>query len=80
MKKWIPIILGSIGSFFILKSLFKVDQEHQKVVILPIIEERVERAIPVKEKATKNPAPNASDALPAQNYIQSGKVNLNSKR
>lgn len=80
MKRWIPIILGSIGSFFILKSLFKVDQQNQKVIILPIIEERVERAIPVIIKVNEIPSPNASDALPAKNYIQSGKVNYNSKR
>lgn len=79
MKKWIPIILGTIGSFFILKSLFKVDQEQQKVVIVPITEERVEKAIPV-EKVAETPAPNASDVDPAGPYLESGKVNLNSKR
>lgn len=80
MKKWIPIILGTIGSFFILKSLFKVDQEQQKVVIVPIAEERVERAIPVTEKATETPSPKLLNNAPAGTYLESGKVNLNSKR
>lgn len=79
MKKWVLIMLGTIGSFLILKSLFKLDKETQKVIILPVIEERVEKAIPV-EKVTETPAPNASDADPAGPYLQSGKVNLNSKR
>lgn len=80
MKKWIPILLGSIGSFFILKSLFKLDQKQQKVIIVPIVEERVEKAIPVIEKATENPAPKALNTAPKENYLMSGKVSLNSKR
>lgn len=81
MKKWIPIILGSIGSFFILKSLFKVDQEKQKVIIVPVVkEERVERTIPVTEKATETPSPKLLNNAPAGTYLESGKVNLNSKR
>jgi len=79
MKKWIPIILGTIGSFFILKSIFKLDQEKQKVIITPIIEERVEKAIPVK-KDTETPAPKLYNNKPSQNYLISGKVNMNSKR
>lgn len=79
MKKWISILLGSIGSFFILKSLFKLDKETQKVIILPVVEERIEKAIPV-EKVAETPAPNASDTNPAGPYLESGKVNLNSKR
>lgn len=80
MKKWIPIILGTIGSFFILKSLFKIDQEQQKVVIVSIAEERVEKAIPATEKATETPALKPLNPVPTQNYLNSGKVNLNSKR
>ena len=80
MKKWIPILLGTLGSFFILKSLFKVDQEQQKVVIVPIVEERVEKAIPVIEKVTQTPSPKPLNLEPTQNYLNSGKVNLNSKR
>jgi len=79
MKKWISILLFSVGSFLILKSLFKIDQEAQKVVILPVSEERVEKAIPVKEKASENPAPKLYNA-PSGTYLESGKVNLNSKR
>lgn len=80
MKKWIPIILGSIGSFFILKGIFKLDKEQQKVIILPVIEERVEKAIPVIQKAIEIPAPKAYNSEPTQNYLNSGKVNINSKR
>lgn len=80
MRKWIPIILGTIGSFFILKSLFKVDQNNKQVVIAPILTEEVRRAIPVKEKVNQNPAPNALKVVPVGPYLESGKVNINSKR
>jgi len=79
MKKWLPILLGSIGSFFILKSLFKLDKEQQKVIVLPVIEERVEKAIPIL-KPNETPAPNPYNNEPSQNYLNSGKVRLNSKR
>ena len=79
MKKWIPIILGTIGSFFILKSIFKLDKEQQKVIVLPVIEERVEKAI-IIEKVTKTPAPSPSDVDLDGPYLESGKVNINSKR
>lgn len=79
MKKWIPIILGTIGSFFILKSIFKLDKEQQKVIVLPVIEERVEKAI-IIEKVTKTPAPSSLDVDLDGSYLESGKVNINSKR
>ena len=80
MRKWIPILLGSIGCFFILKSIFKFDKSKNTVVVAPVKSEEVRIAIPVIEKAVENLAPNASDALSAQNYLQSGKSNINSKR
>ena len=80
MKKWIPIILGSMGCFFILKSIFKVDQEKKQIVITPILTEEVRRAIPVKEKVNQNSTTNALKMVPTGTYLESGKVNLNSKR
>jgi hypothetical protein len=80
MKKWIPILLGSIGSFFILKSILKFDKSENKVVISPIKTEEVRRAIPVIEKVVENPTTNASKVVPAGPYLESGKVSLNSKR
>jgi hypothetical protein len=80
MRKWIPIFLGSIGCFFILKTLFKFDKSNNTVVVAPANNEEVRRAIPVIIKAVENPAPNASDALPARNYLQSSQNNINSKR
>lgn len=76
MKKWISILLFSVGSFFILKSLFKLDKKEQKVIITPIIKEEV---IPVKENISKTPAPKLYN-VPIGPYLESGKVRLNSKR
>ena len=81
MKKWIPILLGSIGSFFILKSLFKIDQDNKHLIVVPLSKtEIVKKAIPVKEKITENPTTNASEVVQRGSYLESGKVNINSKR
>ena len=80
MKKWIPIILGSIGSFFILKSIFKLNKEQQKVIILAVTEDKAEKPIPVKEKVVETPAPKGLNSAPSGTYLESGKVRLNSKR
>ena len=81
MKKWLPIILGSIGSFFILKSLFKIDQDKKHVIVVPLTKtEIVKKAIPVKEKVIENPTTNASEVVQSGPYLESGKVNTNSKR
>ena len=80
MKKWIPILLGSIGCFFILKGILKFDKNENKVVISPIRTEEVRKAIPVEQKVIANPMTNALKVAPVGPYLQSGKVNLNSKR
>jgi hypothetical protein len=80
MKKWAVILLGSIGCFLILKSLLKLDKEQNKAIILPVIHETVQRAIPVKIETTQIPSPKLLNNLPQENYLMSGKVNLNSKR
>ena len=80
MKKWLPIIFGSIGSFFILKSLFKLDQEKKQLIIVPLSKEDTRSIISVKEETIKNPTPNALKVVPVEPYLESGKVNINSKR
>lgn len=79
MKKWISILVATIGCFVLLKSLIKLDKNTDKVVILPPIEERVEKAIPVTNNPTLTPAPKLYNSAPVGPYLESGKVNLRSK-
>lgn len=79
MKKYISILLFTLGTFLILKAFIKLDKNTNKVVILPPIEERVEKAIPVKNNPTLTPAPKLYNSAPVGPYLESGKVNLRSK-
>jgi len=81
MKKYIPIFIVAIGLFGLFKSLIKLDQSNKKVALNTLVTtEKIERAIPVKEKTNQNPTTNALNAAPIGPYLESGKVKLNSKR
>lgn len=81
MKKYISVFIVAIILFGIFKSFIKLDNSSKKVVInSPVIHEKVMKAIPVIEKTSTYPTTNALKKAPIGPYLESGKVNLNSKR